>query len=370
MPSLTKRRILVNPGRRKRRSNPKRLSLAQRAFFGKGRARTLARKKLRIRNTQGRSIAQIRESAKKASDRRKKLDKYYQGYERAKRARLKREAKSNPSKRKRTYAKRRNAPRIQRRRKRNVGQIIVIKERKANPTRRRKRRTNSGTSKRRVRTNIMAKRRRRTRTRVVHHRRRRRVSNPAVRRRRRTRSYSRRRHSNPVERRRRSYSRRRRMGNPGRRRSYRRNPGVVSGGLIGRVGGTIGGAYLTSVLSSYIPSSFSSGIMGYIATGLVAVLQGKLIGKVSGKSSLGQDFTTGGFVYLAIKVLKDFAPGFTTGLSGMRGMGLLGGSSFYVPQVNTAGNMGNFIRPAMVPAPYMPPSGMHGIGTRRMGRVR
>jgi hypothetical protein len=159
-------------------------------------------------------------------------------------------------------------------------------------------------------------------------------------------------------------------GNPHRRR-YRRNPGIMSG-TTGRVLGVIGGATLTKLFMGFVPASFQTGFLSYISTGVVAVLQGKLVGKVFKNPSVGNDFLTGGLTYLALRVISDFVPSLS-GTLGISGMGIIGGSNYFVPQVPLAGNMGAFVPPAMLSSMAAAPvaSGMHGLGSmRRVGRLR
>lgn len=315
MAVLSKLRRLVNPG--KRRTKRRKLSALQMKYFGSKRQRAAVGKRRR-RKTVSRA--------------------------------------ANPPKR---------------RRRRNVGSIVTVWPNPGRKRRRRvvkRRRRNSG--KRVVIVNKGVKRmaRRRRRSAVAKRRvtRRRRRSNPGVSRRRR-RSYSvRRRRSNPVA------HRRRRRSNPGRRRrSYgrRRNPGVMSGTL-GRVAGVIGGVAVTKLLMGFVPSQFTTGVLGYIATGVVAMAQGKLVGKVSKNASLGNDFSVGGFAYLAAKMLNDFFPSIG-GYTGISGMGMIGGSSFYVPQVNMPGSMGSFQVPSAVTGaiPMMAPASGSLGRLRRTGRL-
>ena len=179
--------------------------------------------------------------------------------------------------------------------------------------------------------------------------------------------------------------------NPGvvkhRRRSYarvvrrarrRRNPGFTSGmgGNFGKAIGIIGGALVTKIASGMLPSSLTTGVLGYLSIGIIALLQGKAIGKILKNPSLGNDMATGGYVYLALKIAGDYFPSLGLPFS-LSGMGLIGGSSFYTPQVNQPGSMGQFILPAAV-AGAIPPAvvggGMKGLGAgtsmRRVGRLR
>jgi hypothetical protein len=156
---------------------------------------------------------------------------------------------------------------------------------------------------------------------------------------------------------------RRRKSNPGRR-HYRRNPSFLQG-TSGRIVGVLGGVAVTKLLMGFVPATFTSGVMGYLATGVVAVAQGKLIGKVSKNHQLGDDFMVGGLAYLVARVLNDFFP--TVGAyTGISGMGLIGGSNFYVPQVNQAGSMGNFL----VPNAVMASGGMVSPANAGVGRLR
>lgn len=194
------------------------------------------------------------------------------------------------------------------------------------------------------------------------------------------RSSHRRRNPGVVHHRRRRYARR--TGVVRHRRSYarvtrrHRNPGFTSGmgGSFGKVIGVIGGAMLTKTISGMLPSSLTTGVLGYLSIGIVAMLQGKAVGKILKNPTLGNDMAIGGYTYLALRVAQDYFPSLGIGLSGM---GLIGGSSFYVPQVNQPGSMGNFMLPAAV-AGAIPPAvvagGMKGLGAgtsmRRVGRLR
>lgn len=209
-------------------------------------------------------------------------------------------------------------------------------------------------------------------------------SNPGVSHHRR-RTY-RRRSAAPVATRRRR--RTRRYGNPGitRRRHYRRNPGMLSGGsgIFTQALGVIGGALVTKFGTDAVTSmspTLATGIPSYIVTAIVATLQGKAIGKILKNPKLGNDMTIGGYVYLALRLMQDFLPaiGNPFSLSGIRGMGMIGPSSFYTPQVNTMNSMGNFVLPSMVGnaiAAGMPvaANGMRGLAgsntQRRTGRMR
>lgn len=314
MVTIVKPRRLFNSGRRKRyRKNPKkRMTLLQKLHFGSKAQRASAAKSLK--GNRGR-----------------------------------RRKQSNRS-----------------RLKRNVSSIITVWP-KGNTTRKRRRVGNR--SKKIVIVNKggkMARTRRRKRT------------NRSYRRRR---NYSRRRRNvNYVRRVKRGQYRRRQ--NPGMTRTSklrrlwhrhfrrRRNPGMLSG-TMGRIAGVVGGIAVTKLLYGFVPSTFTSGVLSYLSIGVIAFAQGKLVGKVSKNSGLGEDFLVGGFAYLVAKMLNDFFP--TVGsYTGISGMGLIGGSSFYLPQVNQPGSMGAFQVPAAVsmalPAPVATPSQSLGR-IRRSGRL-
>jgi hypothetical protein len=249
-------------------------------------------------------------------------------------------------------------------RRKNVGSILTVFPAGLNPGRKRKRytrkrRANRG-SKRVVIINkgvTMARTRKRRRT--VHH-------NVVHRRKRRN-------YGTRVGRSWGSYARRGKRRNPGRRRHYvrhiarrRRNPGFASG-TMGRVFGVIGGAAVTKLLSGFLPASFSTGILGYLGVAAIAFAQGKAVSKFARNPALGNDMMVGGFTYLAIKVLNDFVPSIGS-MVGFSGMGLLAPSSFYVPQVNVNGSMGQFVLPAGIPVGA--PASSAGVGRlRRQGRL-
>lgn len=323
MATISRIRRLVNPGRKKKRK----LSALQKLFFGSKRQRTA------IKANRGR-------------------------------------------KRKRSVAVKHTVAR-RRRRKRNVGSIITVRA-KRNPSRvRRYKRRRKNAAKRVIIVNKgvgMTRTRRRTRratSKRVYRRRRRAVAvNPRRRRRaRRNVSYVKRikrgryMYSNPGRRRRRS-----RVGHRRTHRSYRRNPGVLTG-TMGRVGGALLGIGATRVLSGFLPSMFTQGILGYVGIGAVAYLQAKVGAKVSKSTSFGNDMLIGGLAYLGAKVLNDFLPSIGS-YTGISGMGLIGGSSFYVPQVNRNGSMGSFVLPGAVGSAIASIPTKAGMGVmRRTGRL-
>jgi hypothetical protein len=141
-------------------------------------------------------------------------------------------------------------------------------------------------------------------------------------------------------------------------------------GTAGRIAGVLGGIAVTKVLLSFVPASINTGIMGSLASAVIAVAQGKLIGKVAKNAALGDDFMVGGLAYTVATLLNQFFPSIGS-YTGISGMGLIGGSSFYVPQVNVGGgNMGQFVLPSAVSGaiPMAPASA--GMGRmRRTGRL-
>lgn len=358
MAQYEKRYKLANPGKKRKVStkntrnrvrftNPKRLTLKQKLHFGSKRQRAAAKVALsghRRRSNLGKKKKGLTVSSMKALA-------FGGSYQRKQAAKQRRFMKYGPK------------PKPKR--ESNIGEILTY--RFPNPSNRKRRKVTN-----------MAK----------SHRRRRRATNPSTRRRR---VYRRRTNPTPFAR---AHRRRRRNSpkvvvryrNPNRRRHYsrRRNPGGVTGmfgGRVGKVLGVLGGATVTKLISDRLPLGLNTGFMGYISTAVVAILQGKLVGKVAKSPALGDDMVIGGFTYLAIKVINDLFPSFGTALPfGLKGMGLLGRSNFYVPQVNKRGSMGQFLVPPGIPAPVMVAAGgMHGItgnaqgggrmGLRRMGRV-
>jgi len=339
--TIGKMRRLVNPGKRKRK-----MSALQKMFFGSKRQRAA------VSNPRARKASQGSRRFRKATGAKRKY------YAASHSARLAKRYKFNSSKR---------------RKRQNVGSIITVWPKKRNPSGRRRRKNRS---KKVIIVNKgakMAYRRRRRAKAVSPRRRRRRTPNVHYVRRIKRGSY---RYSNPGRRRRR-YARRgvvhhrRRRGNPGRRRHYRHNPGMLTG-TMGRVLGVVGGVAVTKLLCGFLPASLNTGILGYLSTGVVAVAQGKLVGKFSKSAQLGNDMLVGGLAYLAAKVLNDFFPsiGAYTGISGM---GMIGGSSFYVPQVNRGGSMGSFLLPSAVSGAIgaaIPAQTARGMGVmRRTGRL-
>ena len=321
--NVVKHRRLVNPGRRKRKMSP-----AQIRFFGTKRQRAALK-------TNRRTPKQKRPTRATSyrMRRRKNVGHILTVFP----------AMGNPGRkrRKRDFSLRKSAKRVKRFLLGNRGKRIII--------------VNKGGS-------TMAKRRKQNSShrRVVIHRRRRRSAGTRL-----GRSWSnftKRRRKNP------GIQHRRRHNVMRRRHNYRRNPGFLSG-TGGRVMGVIGGIAVTKLLTGFLPTSLSSGILGYLATGAVAWLQGTAVGKVSKNASLGQDFMVGGLAYLTTKVLNDLLPSIG-GYSGISGMGLIGGSSFYTPQVNQSGNMGAFVLPSAITGAMAVPATSAGMGrARRQGRM-
>lgn len=339
MATTIKSRRLVNPGRKKRK-----LSALQKLFFGSKRQRSaVAKKRNPPKGFRKFSVAKSK------------------AYKQATRVIRKHK------------------------RKRNVGSIITVWP-KSNPARRKKysRRKKSNRGKKVIIVNkgegmAITRRRRSRKARVTRRRR-----NYGTRTGRSWSTYTKRsgKRRNPGTRRRRRsvsvvgrkrYTRRRhaRRSNPGRRRSYRRNPGMLTG-TAGRILGVVGGIAVTKLLCSFVPASLQTGPLGYLTTGAVAVLQGKMVGKFSKNASLGNDMLVGGLAYLTAKILNDFFPSIGS-YTGISGMGMIGGSSFYTPQVNVNGSMGTFVAPAAtrnVISGAMSAMNAKGVGTmRRTGRL-
>ena len=205
------------------------------------------------------------------------------------------------------------------------------------------------TARRRINAGKTYRRRRRTAVRVTHRRR----TNPA----------------------RRRYTHRRRNGvfSMLKRRTHRRrrNPGMLgsAGGGVSTALQIVGGALVTNTAMGMIPASLSSGVLGYLSTAAVAILQGMAIGKVFKSPQLGKNFQTGGFVILALKIVKDFFPSIGNPFGGM---GLLAPSSFYNPQVPMPNSMVQFQLPAAISGAIPAPVASAGMGrmmrSARQGR--
>ena len=321
MAHFMKARTLVNPGKKKvsmKAKKKRKLSPLQKLFFGSKRQRAAVAKKQK--NPTPRVVIKRNVLKKKAF---KKIDSYFV------KKRKRRVINKNPSR------------------------ILTISLPKiSNPGNKKKGNTQ------------MVRRKK--------YHRRKKVSNPVAKVTRRNRRYTRRHvaRRNPVYRKhtRRVYHRR-----------HRRNPSRASvmGGF-GKFGGMLGGAAVTHVVTGMLPVTLTSGFIGYVTTALVAVLQGKVIGGVLRKPALGKAMTNGGFFYLGLKVLADFFPSVGQYIPfGLKGMGIIGPSSFYVPQVNQPGSMATFIPPAGLPLAVPVAAGMKGIagntfaaGGRRTGRLR
>lgn len=166
------------------------------------------------------------------------------------------------------------------------------------------------------------------------------------------------------------------MSNPRRRRRRvrrRRNPSMLTSTAT-TVLGVLGGAAVTKLIVDRLPYNLNVGLPSYISTGVVAVIQGMAVSKFGKNQSLGDAMTLGGFTYLGLKILQEFAPGVAAispiGLRG-RGMGVIAPSSFYNPQVPRTNAMTRFVTPSAIPAPAAVENGMSGLGRRvpRMGRM-
>lgn len=345
---------LVNPGKVKRR-----LTAKQKLFFGSKRQRAAVK-----RSMQGKRHNPSFGSGKYSTNRKERKSRSL-----AQKAYHQRKHFSRVNKRKtRSLTKRLYSGRLP-----NVGEIITIRPLINSGTKSSKKRRTlpnmAKSAKRRAAGLKAARTRKRNKAARSSAHRRRVPKNPGHRRR----TYARR---APKTRTRTIVKYRTRTGNPGhRRRKYPRNPGIMSGNSsIMKIAGVIGGAMITKIASGFLPSGLNTGIPSYIGIGLIAMLQGKAVGKLLKNPSLGNDMALGGYVYLALKIANDYFP--SLGLS-LSGLGLIGGSSFYTPQVNQPGSMGTFILPAAV-AGAIPPmatsKSMSGLGAgtsmRRVGRLR
>lgn len=364
---------LVNPGKR----SGKRLTLLQKLHFGSKRQRAAAAARLHTRNAgkfkpKNRKIAKSRTSSQETYNRRRHDARYSRFRQRSRQQNIGEiitvRPLTNSGRSKQAYHKR------------NVAAGFYDEDGIFHPMRASydydpKRVGEKGKSKRRKNTGNMAKSRK-------HHL----AGLKAARTRARNRAS---RHHNTGHRRRNTGYRRRRHHNTGavvhhhrryarRNRGYRRNPNVLSGDF-GTAIQIVAGAFITNMLSAFLPSGLNTGIPSYIGIALIALLQGVAVGKLLKNPRLGNNLTIGGFVYLTIKIANDFMPSLgLTSLSGFRGLGLVGPSSFYTPQVPLMGSMGTFVQPAAVrqaiAAAAPPPStgvGMRGMGSvRRIGRMR
>src|ERR1039458_368957 len=370
MAMISKMRRLTNPGRRRRNglvsSIKKKLSPLQKMFFGTKRQRAAVRNSGSKSKLFKRSLSRQHKAGKRPAT----------------------EDAQNRYKRQTSTA---------RYRKRNVGSIITVwpKGTRSNPGRRKKYVRNEAKNRLVIikpgakmakgsgrvisgyGSTVMNRGRKRMAT-----RRRRRVVNP-----RRRRIVNRRRRRNSGTRQGRSwstYTRRTKKRNPGitrrrrtsrrritNRRHYRRNPGMLTG-TMGRVVGVVGGVAVTKLLCGFLPATFTTGFLNYFAIAAVAFAQGKLVSKFAKNEALGNDMMVGGLAYLTAKLLNDFFPSIGS-YTGMSGMGLIGGSSFYVPQVNRGGSMGQFMIPPAISsyvAGAMPVPANKGVGSmRRTGRL-
>lgn len=117
----------------------------------------------------------------------------------------------------------------------------------------------------------------------------------------------------------------------------RRNPGINKD-LLMKVVGNIGGFALTSFLTNMLPANLTTGTVGIGSTAIVALGQGWAVSKVN--KQLGEDMLVGGITYAVMKLINTFAPGILP--ASLSGLGVIGNSSFTVPQVPLPGSMGRF----------------------------
>lgn len=329
MAHFMKTMTLVNSGKRRKRK----LSPAQIRFFGTKRQRAALKARGHRKRTSNPSIRKY-----------KRVSKHRHG---GVTSMLKSNVKRFKAKARATKVRRRTS---------NPSRILTLSLPTINnPRKKRSKKTTMARTKRRVH----------RRKRVANPVRRRRVT--AVRRRRHTRR------SNPAT----AKVVYRYRKNRARRRTHRRNPSMLRG-RAGSIGGMLAGAATTYFVVGMLPASLTTGMIGWATIGAVALVQGKVVGGVFKKAALGRDMTTGGLLYLGLRVISDVFPsiGGYLPFSLKGGMGLIAPSSFYTPQVNQAGSMGSFIRPSAVGMPIAVVSGggMSGINSgnrsvRRVGRV-
>ena len=137
-----------------------------------------------------------------------------------------------------------------------------------------------------------------------------------------------------------------RYRNPSLRRFYRRttrrrnNPGFLSGDLA-KVAGILGGATITNLIAKQVPAKYTTGTLGYATLTALAFGQGYVVKKFFKNQALGQDMMIGGLVLVAMKLMSDYFPSVSLPFS-MNGLGVIGNSSFTVPQVPIPGSMGRF----------------------------
>ena len=134
----------------------------------------------------------------------------------------------------------------------------------------------------------------------------------------------------------------------------------------------LGGAALTKLAVDRLPYGLNQGPVGYLSTGVVASIMGFAVAKFGKSKVLGEMVALGGFSYLVLRILEDFIPSLAAispfGLRG--GMGVIGPSSFYQPQVPRPGSMHSFQTPAATMAATAA-SSLQGLGmNRRFARVR
>lgn len=122
----------------------------------------------------------------------------------------------------------------------------------------------------------------------------------------------------------------------------RRNPSFM-GSDITKVAGILGGATLTNVIAKQLPSKYTAGTLGYATLTAVAFGQGYIVKKFLKNQTLGEDMMIGGLVLVAMKLISDLFPSVSLPFSlNGPGLGLIGNSSFTVPQVPIMGSMGRF----------------------------
>jgi hypothetical protein len=292
MAQVTRVRRLANPSRSRRtkRSNPRKLSLAQKLHFGSKRQRAAAKS----------ALARRRKPKSKAK------------------ATTHRVRRANPVRRRRVA-------------RRNPALVVTLGA--LNPHRK----VSKVRKVRKVKRSVssMARTRRRRTRRASNPVRRRRVAVAAPRRRRRRTLRA----ANPV-RRRRVHSRRRRAVNPIRRRR-RRNPSAMghrafSVDMVKMVGGGLLGVAITKLVASMIPASIKTSMGQFapvLSAGVAAIVAGMAAQKFVG-GALGDGIMFGGLMQTGSAALNAIAPGLKIGdyPVALSGMGDLVEGRFAVPQ--------------------------------------
>lgn len=287
MATVLRRRLLVNPAKKKKRKNRAR--------------RKMTAKQIRIFGT----------PAQKAALKRKRKTKAH---------------RSNPKKKAyRPKTRPRTAPRRKRRARKNVSEIITASlAGLANPGRRRRKSKKQKKGKR-----VMAKARRNRKNAA------RRPSHAKK-------QYRRRKHNrmNPTSRRRRHHVTR-----------HRRNPGSMSGitNVLIDAGWAAGGAIGSRALTQLVLQSNNSGIMGYGANLVSGFLLSWGVKSIMKNSRAAADVVMGTLIGVILRALQDFTPlGQAAQLSGL---GDFLATQFFTPRALVDPRSGQMVLPAGVGTP-------------------